>query len=92
MDFIETEELPSAISKLSCNLVEGSLYDNEMVNGKIQASPGGGVIGISFHQVLNKACRLTHSPLPRDHGATSPLKGVLLHQVSPKGAMVLPDH
>jgi hypothetical protein len=42
--------------------------------------------------MLNQACGLTHSPLTRDHGAVPPLKGILLHQVSPKGAMVLPDH
>jgi hypothetical protein len=32
MDFIETEEFPSAFSKLGCNLVEWSLCDNKMVN------------------------------------------------------------
>jgi hypothetical protein len=64
MNLVQTKQFPATIRKVGCNIINGALSYDKMIHRQIKASPGGEIIGILIHQVLNQTGRFAYAPLP----------------------------
>jgi hypothetical protein len=67
------------------------LRNDKVVNRQIETPLRGCVIGVTVHKVLDQASGLANAPLPCNHRAIG-TEWTLIHQVSAKWTMGLPDH